>query len=150
KSYNKIKNQIKQYAKRIFQLIKLKKNQMREYKFFNYQQNQIYLKLITGSKYLILYKRRLKHSSNSLFQFIKNKVNGKGNLLMVFKSKSNYIFGAYSPCVWKLCDAGQYGEDNTISSFMFSQIYNLIYPLMQEYKSYAIHCNTNLGTFIWM
>lgn len=27
-----------------------------------------------------------------------NKINGKSNLLIVFKSKSGNIFGAFSPC----------------------------------------------------
>ncbi|CAD8167798.1 unnamed protein product [Paramecium octaurelia] len=74
-----------------------------------------------------------------------NNVDGKGNLLMVFRSKSNHIFQAYSPCVWKLCDHGTYGEDITISLFVISQTHNFIYPLKQEYKSYAIHCNKNWG-----
>ncbi|CAD8118077.1 unnamed protein product [Paramecium primaurelia] len=71
-----------------------------------------------------------------------NKVNGKGNLLMVFKSKSDYIFGAYSPCKWESY-GGKYVEDNTLSSFIFSQTHDQVYPLRQDQKSNAIHCNSN-------
>ncbi|CAD8118111.1 unnamed protein product [Paramecium primaurelia] len=73
-----------------------------------------------------------------------NKVNGKANLLMVFKSKSDYIFGAYSPCKWESCN-GKNIEDNTLSSFIFSQTHDQIYPLKQDSKQYAIHCNQNYG-----
>ncbi|CAD8172217.1 unnamed protein product [Paramecium pentaurelia] len=71
-----------------------------------------------------------------------NKVNGKGNLLMIFKSKSYYIFGAYSPCKWESCN-GKYIEDNTLSSFIFSQTHDQVYPLKQDQKQNAIYCNSS-------
>ncbi|CAD8131361.1 unnamed protein product [Paramecium sonneborni] len=74
-----------------------------------------------------------------------NKVNGKGNSLMVFKSKSDYIFGAYSPCKWE-SNKG-YVEDNTLSSFIFSQTHDQVYALMQDQKQNAIYCdNSNYGS----
>ncbi|CAD8194026.1 unnamed protein product [Paramecium pentaurelia] len=72
------------------------------------------------------------------------KVNGKENLLMVFKSKSDYIFGAYSPCKWESCN-GKYIEDNTLSSFIFSQTHDQVYPLKQDQKQYAIYCYSGNG-----
>ncbi|CAD8167847.1 unnamed protein product [Paramecium pentaurelia] len=73
-----------------------------------------------------------------------SKVNGKGNLLMVFKSKSDHIFGGYSPCIWESC-SGKYVADHTLSSFIFSQSHDQIYPLKYDAKQYAIYCNSNYG-----
>ncbi|CAD8184621.1 unnamed protein product [Paramecium octaurelia] len=73
-----------------------------------------------------------------------NKVNGKANLLMVFQSKSDYIFGAYSPCKWE-SNKNNYVEDNTLSSFIFSQTHNQVYPLKQDSKQYAIYCHSSYG-----
>ncbi|CAD8198809.1 unnamed protein product [Paramecium pentaurelia] len=106
--------------------------------------------MITGSRYFIFYQRGKKKQSNSTRDGLNcqqywNKVNGKANLLMVFKSKSDYIFGAYSPCKWKSANCGKNIEDNTISSFIFSQTHDQIYPLKQDSKQYAIHCNYNYG-----
>ncbi|CAD8207583.1 unnamed protein product [Paramecium pentaurelia] len=69
-----------------------------------------------------------------------NSVDGKGNLLMVFKSKCDYIFGAYSPCKWESNSSNKYVEDNTLSSFIFSQTHDQVYPLKQDQKQYAIYC----------
>ncbi|CAD8095085.1 unnamed protein product [Paramecium primaurelia] len=63
---------------------------------------------------------------------------------MVFKSKSDYIFGAYSPCKWESCN-GKYIEDNTLSSFIFSQTHDQVYPLKQDQKQYAIYCHSSVG-----
>ncbi|CAD8136762.1 unnamed protein product [Paramecium octaurelia] len=73
-----------------------------------------------------------------------NKVNGKANLLMVFQSKSDYIFGAYSPSKWESCD-GKWVEDNTLSSFIFSQTHDQVYPLKSDQKQYAIYCHSGIG-----
>ncbi|CAD8207585.1 unnamed protein product [Paramecium pentaurelia] len=59
---------------------------------------------------------------------------------MVFKSKSDYIFGAYSPCKWESNSSNKYVEDNTLSSFIFSQTHDQVYPLKQDQKQYAIYC----------
>ncbi|CAD8116501.1 unnamed protein product [Paramecium primaurelia] len=59
---------------------------------------------------------------------------------MVFKSKSDYIFGAYSPCKWESTSSYKYVEDNTLSSFIFSQTHDQVYPLNQDQKQYAIYC----------
>ncbi|CAD8125460.1 unnamed protein product [Paramecium sonneborni] len=73
-----------------------------------------------------------------------NKINGKSNLLMIFKSKSGNIFGGFSLCQWQL-NEGTYVQDNTISSFLFSQTHNQIYPLKEANKQYAIYCNQTYG-----
>ncbi|CAD8129022.1 unnamed protein product [Paramecium sonneborni] len=67
------------------------------------------------------------------------KVNGKNNLLFVFKSSSGAIFGSYTPCKWVKMDANyQFFQDDSCSSFIFSQTHDQIYPLKQERKQYAI------------
>ncbi|CAD8126606.1 unnamed protein product [Paramecium sonneborni] len=73
-----------------------------------------------------------------------SKVNGKSNLLMIFKSKSGYIFGAFSPCLWQQT-LNNYVQDNTLSSFLFSQTHDQIYPLTEGGKSNAIYCNQSYG-----
>ncbi|CAD8214049.1 unnamed protein product [Paramecium octaurelia] len=69
------------------------------------------------------------------------KANNLCNLLMVFKSKSGNIFGAYSPCTWQ-SDKGNVG-DETLSSFIFSQTHNQIYSLKDRTK--AIYCKSDFG-----
>ncbi|CAD8201885.1 unnamed protein product [Paramecium pentaurelia] len=69
-----------------------------------------------------------------------NKVNGKSNLLMIFKSKSGYIFGGFSPCQWNQ-NLNNYVQDNTMSSFLFSQTHDQIYPLKDANKQNAIYCH---------
>ncbi|CAD8185149.1 unnamed protein product [Paramecium octaurelia] len=71
-------------------------------------------------------------------------VNNKDNLLMIFQSKSDYIFGAYSPCKW-VSNLNTYVQDDTLSSFIFSQTHNQIYPLKQDRKQYAIYCKSGYG-----
>ncbi|CAD8130552.1 unnamed protein product [Paramecium sonneborni] len=69
-----------------------------------------------------------------------NKCDEKSNLLMIFKSQSEYTFGGYSPCKWENKCAIQ---DDTLSSFLFSQTHDKIYPLQQDKKQYAIWgCNS--------
>ncbi|CAD8150598.1 unnamed protein product [Paramecium octaurelia] len=70
-----------------------------------------------------------------------NKVNSKSNLLMVFQSKSDYIFGAYSLCRWEQNPTG-YIEDNTLQSFIFSQTHDEVYPLKSDERQKAIYCNS--------
>ncbi|CAD8215267.1 unnamed protein product [Paramecium octaurelia] len=92
-------------------------------------------------------------SSTLIFQGTKNGLNGesfwkevnnKDNLLMIFQSKSDYIFGAYSPCKW-VSNLNNYVQDDTLSSFIFSQTHNQVYPLKQDGKQYAIYCNSGYG-----
>ncbi|CAK77355.1 unnamed protein product (macronuclear) [Paramecium tetraurelia] len=73
-----------------------------------------------------------------------NKVYGRKNLLMVFKSNTNYVCGAFSPCQW-LQHIGNYVLDDTLQSFLFSQNHNQIYPLKAANKAYAIYCNSSYG-----
>ncbi|CAD8119489.1 unnamed protein product [Paramecium primaurelia] len=73
-----------------------------------------------------------------------NKCNGKCNLLMIFQSQSGYIFGGYSPCQWQ-CNLNSYVQDDTLSSFLFSQTHDQIYSLKQDLKSRAIYCNSGYG-----
>ncbi|CAD8214115.1 unnamed protein product [Paramecium octaurelia] len=62
---------------------------------------------------------------------------------MAFQSKSDYIFGAYSPCKWE-SDKGHV-KDNTLSSFIFSQTHDQVYPLKSSYQSEAIYCHSSYG-----
>ncbi|CAD8201871.1 unnamed protein product [Paramecium pentaurelia] len=75
-----------------------------------------------------------------------NKVNGKSNLLMIFKSKSGYIFGGFSPCQWNQ-NLNSYVQDNTMSSFLFSQTHDQIYPLKDANKQNAIYCHQSYGPY---
>ncbi|CAD8076581.1 unnamed protein product [Paramecium primaurelia] len=72
-------------------------------------------------------------------------VNGMSNLLMVFKSKSDHIFGGYSPCQWYVTPSNFYVADNTLSSFLFSQTHNKIYPLQSGKMANAIYCHKSYG-----
>ncbi|CAK72489.1 unnamed protein product (macronuclear) [Paramecium tetraurelia] len=72
------------------------------------------------------------------------KVEGKSNLLMIFKTKSGYIFGGFSPCQW-LSDQNNYVKDGTLTSFIFSQSYDEVYPLKSLYQSKAIYSGSNYG-----
>ncbi|CAD8215521.1 unnamed protein product [Paramecium octaurelia] len=67
----------------------------------------------------------------------------KSNLLIIFKSSSGYIFGGYSPCSWH--QSKGFVQDDTLSSFLFSQTHNQIYPLKQDKKQYAIWCGQSYG-----
>ncbi|CAD8058025.1 unnamed protein product [Paramecium primaurelia] len=77
-------------------------------------------------------------------EYFWNKVNNKDNLLMVFKSKSGSIFGAYSPCKWDYSGSAN-KQDDTLSSFIFSQTHDQIYNLKENNKNQAIHCHINRG-----
>ncbi|CAD8095641.1 unnamed protein product [Paramecium sonneborni] len=74
-----------------------------------------------------------------------NQVDGKNNLLMVFQSQNEVVFGGYTPCYWIKSKKGEYINDETLTSFLFSQTNNKIYPIKQEGKSYAIYCNNQQG-----
>ncbi|CAD8130682.1 unnamed protein product [Paramecium sonneborni] len=63
---------------------------------------------------------------------------------MIFQSQNGYIFGAYSPCQWQQ-NLRNYVQDDTLSSFLFSQTQDQIYPLIQDRKQYAIYCNSGYG-----
>ncbi|CAK63462.1 unnamed protein product (macronuclear) [Paramecium tetraurelia] len=73
-----------------------------------------------------------------------NKINGKSNLLIIFKSKNGRIFGGFSPCQW-LQTINGYVQDDTLSSFIFSQTHNQFYPLKEANKANAIYCHSNQG-----
>ncbi|CAD8214790.1 unnamed protein product [Paramecium pentaurelia] len=65
---------------------------------------------------------------------------------MIFKSKSGYIFGGFSPCKWQQQQyKSQSINDDSLSSFIFSQTHDQIYPLKQAQKFYAICCSANNG-----
>ncbi|CAD8211611.1 unnamed protein product [Paramecium pentaurelia] len=66
------------------------------------------------------------------------------NLLMIFKSKSGYIFGAFSPCTW-MSNCNGYIQDDTLSSFIFSQTHDQIYPIKEGYKQHAIYSGQQYG-----
>ncbi|CAD8107063.1 unnamed protein product [Paramecium primaurelia] len=74
-----------------------------------------------------------------------NKVDGKDNLLIVFQSEKENIFGAYSPCQWVKSQRGQYVSDETLTSFLFSQTNNQIYPIKKDFRGYAIYCCLQYG-----
>ncbi|CAD8099173.1 unnamed protein product [Paramecium primaurelia] len=61
-------------------------------------------------------------------------INKMSNLLMIFKSKTQFIFGGFTPCQW--LHSGSYQVDEQLESFLFSQTQDEIYPLSK--KSHAI------------
>ncbi|CAK63415.1 unnamed protein product (macronuclear) [Paramecium tetraurelia] len=73
-----------------------------------------------------------------------SKINGKKNLLIIYKSKSGNIFGAYSPCQWIEKQNG-YVPDDTLSSFLFSQTHNQFYPIKEANKAHAIYRHQSYG-----
>ncbi|CAD8095956.1 unnamed protein product [Paramecium primaurelia] len=142
----KLYHQINRSKIRIIQQQKYNQGQINQAQI----QNQIYFTLIK-----IIQQKVNKQIKNSILiysgtkdglnnQQYWSKVNGKGNLLMVFKSKSDHILGAYSPCIWESC-CGKYVADNTLSSFIFSQTNDQVFPLMKDTKKYAIYCHQNYG-----
>ncbi|CAD8129773.1 unnamed protein product [Paramecium sonneborni] len=76
-----------------------------------------------------------------------NKVNNKSDLIIIFKSKSGNIFGGFSPCKWQYYQG--YVQDNTLSSFLFSQTHDQIYPLKEANKAQAIYSNQSYGAYFW-
>ncbi|CAD8153683.1 unnamed protein product [Paramecium pentaurelia] len=62
---------------------------------------------------------------------------------MIFQSQNGYIFGGYSSCQWQ--QNKSYVQDDTLSSFLFSQTHDQIYPLKQDQKQYAIYCSSGSG-----
>ncbi|CAD8092082.1 unnamed protein product [Paramecium primaurelia] len=77
-------------------------------------------------------------------EYFWQKVNNKDNLLMIFKSESGSIFGAYSPCKWD-SSKNTYIADNTLTSFIFSQTHDQIYNLKEDKKDRAIYCKSDFG-----
>ncbi|CAD8204427.1 unnamed protein product [Paramecium octaurelia] len=97
--------------------------------------------MIFGLKFYFLQEKSKKtiKSLTLIFQGTRNgfngqsywkEINNKDNLLMIFQSKNDYIFGAYSPCKW-VSNLNNYVQDDTLSSFIFSQTHNQICPLNQ-------------------
>ncbi|CAD8124662.1 unnamed protein product [Paramecium sonneborni] len=104
--------------------------------------------------FFILQKKTKKiiKSSNKIYQGSQNGLNAqsfweevieKSNLLMIFQSKSNFIFGAYTPCKWEANKGSIY--DDSYSSFIFSQDHDQVYPLRQKTSDQAIYSHTNFG-----
>ncbi|CAD8167856.1 unnamed protein product [Paramecium pentaurelia] len=67
------------------------------------------------------------------------------NLLMLFKQKYNHIFGGYSPCQWHVESIGLYVADYKLSSLLFSQIYNKLYPFQSVKMINAIYYHKSYG-----
>ncbi|CAD8204813.1 unnamed protein product [Paramecium octaurelia] len=72
------------------------------------------------------------------------KADKKKDLLMIFASKSGYIFGGYSPCLSDK-SKGTYVADHQLSSFLFSETYDEIYPIKLGQRSNAIYCSESYG-----
>ncbi|CAD8092080.1 unnamed protein product [Paramecium primaurelia] len=118
-----------------------------------YLQNIFDFRKLTFSIFYILQEKTKKIIKGSVEMYLGSrdglkaeyfwqKVNNKDNLLMIFKSKSGSIFGAYSPCKW--VTNGQIIADNTLTSFIFSQTHDQIYNLKED-KKYAIYCKSDFG-----
>ncbi|CAK76407.1 unnamed protein product (macronuclear) [Paramecium tetraurelia] len=71
--------------------------------------------------------------------------NKKSNLLMVFKSSSQAIFGGYSPCQWICEQLITHRSDPSYSTFLFSQDKNEIYEQRLGYENGAICCRAQSG-----
>ncbi|CAD8189036.1 unnamed protein product [Paramecium pentaurelia] len=103
-------------------------------KLYRYIEQQSNKKI--KNKYLIFSSKKSGLNSNTFF----NSIIKKSNLLMIFKSQTQYIFGGYSPCQWLKCN-GLYHPDETSTSFLFSQTLGEFYPLNSTNKNYAIFMN---------
>ncbi|CAK58978.1 unnamed protein product (macronuclear) [Paramecium tetraurelia] len=75
--------------------------------------------------------------------FIKS-IDKMSNLLFVFKSQSESIFGGFSPCQF-LIQSGAYQIDEQAQSFLFSQTNKEFYPIQD--KSKAIYFTKDLFAF---
>ncbi|CAD8154786.1 unnamed protein product [Paramecium octaurelia] len=71
--------------------------------------------------------------------------NKKSNLLMVFKSSSQTIFGGYSPCQWVCEQLITHRSDPTYSTFLFSQDRNEIYYQKLGFENSSICCHAKSG-----
>ncbi|CAD8125459.1 unnamed protein product [Paramecium sonneborni] len=80
-------------------------------------------------------------SSDQFWYYIK----GRSNLLMIFLSKSGCVFGGYSPCLWSPTFTGKYVQDDLLSSFLFSQTHDQIYPIKYNQRDKAIYCKYDCG-----
>ncbi|CAK58991.1 unnamed protein product (macronuclear) [Paramecium tetraurelia] len=108
--------------------------------------SQLYQYLEKRTNQKIKNKYLLYSSKNQgLYTDIFNKsIDKMSNLLFVFKSYSEYIFGAFSPCQC-LIQSGAYQIDEQAQSFLFSQTNNEFYPISD--KSKAIYCTKDLLVF---
>ncbi|CAD8130993.1 unnamed protein product [Paramecium sonneborni] len=111
----------------------------------NRVQNQSYQKTIFGFDYSLLYKKNQKKQQKNHNQFIKEAE--MDSMLIHFginvMERSEYIFGGYSPCQQQKNQG--YVQDDTLSSFLFSQTHSQIYPLKQDRKQCAICCQSFCG-----
>ncbi|CAD8195348.1 unnamed protein product [Paramecium octaurelia] len=108
--------------------------------------SQLYQYLEKRTNQKIKNKYLLYSSKNQgLYTDILNKsIDKMSNLLIVFKSKSEYIFGAFTPCQC-LIQSGAYQIDEQAQSFLFSQTNNEYYPIQDKTK--AIYCTKDLLAF---
>ncbi|CAD8213818.1 unnamed protein product [Paramecium octaurelia] len=103
--------------------------------------------MIFGFDYSLYYKKNQKKQQKNRNQFIQEvemdqtKINFGTDAML--SSQSGYIFGGYSPCQWQQ-NLGSYVQDDTLSSFLFSQTHGQIYPLRQDRK-YSIYSSSGYG-----
>ncbi|CAD8053954.1 unnamed protein product [Paramecium sonneborni] len=83
-------------------------------------------------------------------QSLWNKIDGKENLIFIFKSKNagKNIFGSYIQCKM-IQELNNWQSDETMSSFIFSYTHNEIYPLKQDEKQHAILCQP-ISYAVWI
>ncbi|CAD8118081.1 unnamed protein product [Paramecium primaurelia] len=97
-----------------------------------------------GLNYFLFYKRNQKKQQKNQNQFIKETEMDQMVIHFGINVMSGYIFGGYSPCQWQQ-NKNNYVQDDTLSSFLFSQTHDQIYPLKQDQKCHAIYCNSGYG-----
>ncbi|CAD8195350.1 unnamed protein product [Paramecium octaurelia] len=102
---------------------------------------KIYRKIEERTKKTIKRKYLIDSSSycniNS-FSALMSRINRKSNLLMIFKSRTQYIFGGFTPCQCVI-RSGAHQIDEQEQSFLFSQTHDEIYPLKE--KRYTMYFN---------
>ncbi|CAK63461.1 unnamed protein product (macronuclear) [Paramecium tetraurelia] len=101
---------------------------------------EVKMKKKIKNQYLIFSGQNQELNSQAFWKAVEK----TSNLLMIFKSKSGNIFGGFSPCQWVKM-GGAFVQDNATASFLFSQTHDLIYPLKEENKLYAIYCHQSFG-----
>ncbi|CAD8103170.1 unnamed protein product [Paramecium primaurelia] len=145
-NYSKNHDELLKELKCVYQFVNIKwesgTNTILRNDYFNFILSQIEKKMNKKIKNQYLIYSGQKHGLNS--EAFWKCINKTSNLLMIFKSKSGYIFGGFSPCQW-IQIGGAFTEDNTNSSFLFSQTHDQIYSLKEVNKQYAIYCHQSFG-----
>ncbi|CAK58977.1 unnamed protein product (macronuclear) [Paramecium tetraurelia] len=98
---------------------------------------KIYRKIEERTRRTIKKKYLIDSSYNcnqNTFSALMSRINKKSNLLMIFKSRTQYIFGGFSPCQCLI--SGSWQTDEQQQSFLFSQTHDEIYT--QKDKSYTM------------